>query len=183
MCLSVREKKELFEEFKGELSKPVEIKVCVCRSGVELPSYSSMGDAGMDLRAVEDVEIKPGMTVVIPTGLKVVILDGYEVQIRSRSGISLNTPLRIANGVGTIDSGYRGEIGVIMTNTSRDSSLVYGVSEKGNKNGTYVIRKGDRIAQMVLCKYEGIVFKEVSEKMLEESGINRGGGFGSSGIR
>ena len=74
----------------------VEISVEICREGVQLPAYAKEGDAGMDVRAAEPVEIKPRETVLIPTGLKVAIPDGYEIQVRPRSGLSLKTPLRLA---------------------------------------------------------------------------------------
>ena len=158
----------------------VEILVEVCRKEVELPKYAKNGDAGMDIRAAEDIIINPGETVVVPTGLKVAIPTGYEIQVRPRSGVSLNTPLRIVNTPGTIDSGYRDEIGIIVHNSSKSGTNEYFISEKGNKQGSYRIKRGDRVAQIVLNEVPTIKWKEMSD--ISREGINRGGGFGSSGI-
>lgn len=163
----------------------VEVFVEICREDAVLPRYSNPGDAGMDLYAAEDVLIRPGETVVIPTGLKFAIPEGYEVQIRPRSGISLKTPLRISNSPGTIDSGYRGELGIIMTNTSSiccyNEDEVTSIDSKGNKIGAYKVVKGDRIAQMVLQVVPKIKFCQVDS--VEGIGTNRGGGFGSTGVK
>ena len=148
-----------------------------------LPKYAHDGDAGMDLYSVTDVVIHPGETVLIHTGLKFAIPVGYEVQIRPRSGLSLNTPLRIPNAPGTIDSGYRGEICIIMENTSSEKyadGQVLSLTEKGNKKGPYRIQKGDRIAQMVVARYEKAEFALTDS--VETIGINREGGFGSTGV-
>ena len=148
-----------------------------------LPKYAHDGDAGMDLYSVTDTVIRPGETVLIHTGLKFAIPYGYEVQIRPRSGLSLNTPLRIPNAPGTIDSGYRGEICIIMENTSPESysgGQVLSLKDKGNQKGPYHIQKGDRIAQMVIAKVEECTFNECAD--VSAIGENRGGGFGSSGI-
>jgi len=161
------------------MGKEVEILVEVCRDNIELPKYANVGDAGMDVRAAVDVDILPGETVVIPTGLKVAIPLGYEIQVRPRSGTSLKTPLRLVNSPGTIDSGYRDEVGVIMHNSSREGSEVFSISDKGNKQGIYRIKAGERIAQIVLNEVPVIKWKTVEDVSLE--GINRGGGFGSSG--
>jgi len=126
---------------------------------VIIPSYAHPNDAGMDIRANEDIFINPQETKIIKTGFKLLIPEGYEVQIRPRSGLSLNTPLRIPNAPGTIDCGYRNEIGIIINNSSINGSKVYETSEKGNKPGIYHIKKGDRIAQMIVTKYETIEFE------------------------
>ena len=147
---------------------------------IELPTYANIGDAGMDIRASEDVIILPNETKIIKTGLKVAIPVGYELQVRPRSGLSVNTPLRVANSPGTIDSGYRGEIGIIISNTSLTNDNTYLISEKGNKQGSYQIKKGDRIAQIVLKKYEVIDFIKIDN--IENIEGNRDGGFGSLGV-
>lgn len=144
----------------------VEIHVEICREGVQLPAYAKEGDAGMDVRAAEAVEIMPGKTVLVPTGLKVAIPDGYEIQVRPRSGLSLKTPLRITNSPGTIDSGYRDEICIIIQNTSSSEP--------------YKVEKGDRVAQIVLQRVPKIHFTQVES--VKEIGSNRGGGFGSTGV-
>lgn len=148
-----------------------------------LPFYAHEGDAGMDLCSIDDYRIAPGETILVHTGLKFAIPVGYEVQIRPRSGISLKTPLRIPNAPGTIDSGYRGEICVIMENTSPENYSdvpELTLNDKGNQKGPYVIHKGDRIAQMVVAKYEKTSF--VPTDSVEGIGQDREGGFGSSGV-
>lgn len=136
-----------------------------CHPEASVPVYARPGDAGMDVSAVEDLVIAPGETVVVRTGLKVAIPAGYEIQIRPRSGLSLKTPLRIPNSPGTIDCGYRDEIGIILQNTS--------VKEN------YEIKKGERIAQMVLQRVPLIEWEMTAS--VASIGENRGGGFGSSG--
>ena len=162
-----------------------EIYIEKCREDAHLPAYAHDGDAGMDLYAAEDVVIEPGKSALVPVGIKLAIPDGYEVQIRPRSGVSLKTPLRIPNAPGTIDCGYRDEVNVIVYNAS--ICVDEGVSEpltldsKGCIHGTYKIRKGDRIAQMVVAKVEYCKFVETGN--VKDIGEDRGGGFGSSGIR
>lgn len=175
----------------GNLSE-VEVSIELCREGAILPGYARTGDSGMDIYAAEDVFIEPGQTVIIPTGLKLAIPEGYEIQVRPRSGISLKTPLRIANSPGTIDSGYRDELGVIANNskyinlkdtnkeTTKAMNEVYTLESKGNKAGIYKIKKGDRIAQIVLQKVPRIKFRVVDS--VKNIGEDRGGGFGSTGI-
>lgn len=167
--MTKEEKREILEELKKELYESVQVKVFVCRDGVSLPEYANIGDAGMDVRASEDIVINPGETRVVPTGLRMVIPCGYEIQVRPRSGMSLKTPLRVANTPGTIDSGYRGEIGVILWNSSDSLS--------------YTINKGDRIAQIVMCRYVEMSLTEVDEETILKCSSKRGtGGFGSTGI-
>lgn len=160
--------------------KNVDVLIETCREGIELPSYANVGDAGMDVRSAIDLEIKPGETVAVPTGLKVAIPVGYEIQVRPRSGISLKTPMRVPNSPGTIDSGYRDEVCVIMYNSSTTDDGIFSLSDKGNKQGTYKINKGDRVAQFVLQEVPTINWVKVES--VENEGVNRGGGFGSSGI-
>jgi dUTP pyrophosphatase len=150
---------------ENEEMKNVVVFVEKLSDDVVLPVYAKKGDAGMDVRATKDIVILPNETVIVPTGLKVAIPEGYEIQIRPRSGLSFKTPLRVANAPGTIDSGYRDEIGVIMTNT--------------RSTETFDIKKGDRIAQFVLSEVPKI--KWVLTLDIEEIGINRNGGFGSTG--
>ena len=163
----------------------VEVFVEICREGAILPKYANPGDAGMDVYAAEDITVKPGETVVVPTGLKLAIPEGYEIQVRPRSGLSLKTPLRIPNSPGTIDSGYRDELGIIVNNSSetdcvQDTGIQFTLDEKGNKKGTYVIRKGDRIAQIVLQVVPRMKLTTVDS--VKGIGTDRGGGFGSTGV-
>lgn len=165
------------------MSDNIEVYLEVCREGVVIPAYAKEGDAGMDVCAAEEVLIAPGETVIIPTGIKLAIPAGYEIQVRPRSGISLKTPLRLSNSPGTIDSGYRDELGIIMTNTSESafSDRIFDIDSKGSNKGAYRIRKGDRIAQIVLQIVPKMRFTVVDS--VGNIGSNRGGGFGSTGVR
>lgn len=158
---------EMVRKIKEEQSmKHITVFVEKVLEDVILPEYSKIGDAGMDIRAVDDVVIFPQETVIVKTGLKVAIPEGYEIQVRPRSGLSFKTPLRVANAPGTIDSGYRDEVGVIITNT--------------HNTEVFEIKKGDRIAQFVLSEVPVIGWKLVDG--VSSIGINRLGGFGSSGV-
>lgn len=162
--------------------REIDVEVEICRDGVKLPQYQNEWDAGMDVCAAEDVIIRPNETVIVPTGLKFAIPAGYEIQVRPRSGITLRTPLRISNSPGTIDSGYRDELGIIVTNSSIElnGSEYYTVDSKGNKQGIYRIQKGDRIAQLVLQEVPRMRLRIVDT--VADIGANRGGGFGSTGV-
>lgn len=141
----------------------IEVKIQKISDNAKLPAYAHPSDAGADIYAAEDITIEPRNTVVIKTGIKVAIPAGYEIQIRPRSGLSLKTALRIANAPGTIDSDYRGEIGVIMTNIGQTPEI---------------IKVGDKIAQMVIAPIPMIKWVEVEELDTTERGE---GGFGSTG--
>lgn len=142
----------------------MKIKI-INKSNYDLPSYKTEGSAGMDLFAnIEDETVlKPLERMLIPTGLFIELPNNYECQIRARSGLALKHGITIANGVGTIDSDYRGEIGVILTNISNDD---------------YIIAPGDRIAQMVVSKVEKVELVEVEE--LDDT-ERSGQGFGHTG--
>lgn len=176
----------------------VEVFITRCRENAILPFYAKPGDAGMDITAACEVILAPGETTLVPTGIKVAIPEGFEIQVRPRSGLSLNTPLRIPNSPGTIDAGYRDEICIILSNTSRDCKAgsdgscgeadhasevplipTYGISTKGNKPGIYRILAGDRIAQIVLQKVPRIAW--IEKESVNNIGFNRQGGFGSTG--
>ncbi len=162
-------------------SAPVYLQVL--RPDITLPFYSNPGDAGMDICAAVEMLLEPGETKLIPTGFALAIPEGYEVQIRPRSGISLKTMLRIPNSPGTIDSGYRDEVCIIMHNASyfasedREPLLV---SEKNNRHGSYLIRKGDKIAQMVFAPVHHMELCQTVD--VKSIGNDRGGGFGSTGV-
>lgn len=141
-----------------------EIKVKKIRSNAVLPSYAHIDDAGMDVFSSIEKRIEPGEVALIPIGVAVEIPNGFEIQIRPKSGLALKYGITILNTPGTIDSGYRGEIGVIIIN-------------HGKK--TFLVTEGMKIAQMVLCKYERIQF--VESDLLTETERNAGG-FGSTGI-
>lgn len=148
---------------------------------VELPKYAREFDAGFDLVAAEDTVIYPGGTKVIPTGLAFEIPPGYELQVRPRSGISRKTFLRVV--LGTVDSGFRGEVGVIVSNTSYPgNTIALGINDDNKiyMNVKYEIKKGDRIAQGVIAPVVTAHFVEADELSDSERG-NRG--FGSTGIK
>ncbi len=141
------------------------VKIKKLHPDILLPQYSHPGDAGMDLYNMgEEVTLKPLARGLIPTGLKVAVPAGYELQVRPRSGMALKKGLTVLNTPGTIDAGYRGEVGVIVFNASGDDAVT--------------IKKGDRIAQIVLKKVETIEWNVVDE--LDETSRNEGG-FGSTG--
>jgi len=150
-----------------------------------LPAYAHDHDAGMDIYSTEDVLIRPGETKLVPTGLAAAIPQGYEAQIRPRSGISLKTMMRIPNSPGTIDAGYRDQICVIMHNASflpseSDEYSPLTLDEKNNRHGAYLIRRGDKIAQMI---FAGISHASMTACLtLDGIGEDRQGGFGSTGI-
>jgi dUTP pyrophosphatase len=169
----------------------ISVKIKRLHPDAVIPRYAHEGDSGFDLVAVEDVIIEPGETKLVRTGLAFELPPGYEIQVRPRSGISLKTKLRIV--LGTVDSGYRGEIGVIVDNIRSlpldEDNEVYLTSELETidgdyvkrgiyADGTYIIRKGDRIAQAVIKPVEQAHFVEVDELDDSERGE---GGFGSSG--
>jgi len=131
-----------------------------------LPAPASAGSSGVDILACveEDIEIRPGESVLIPTGLCAQIPRGYEAQVRPRSGLALRHGITILNSPGTIDSDYRGEIGVILINHGRDG---------------YTIQRGDRIAQLVFSPVCEPVFEQVDD--LKDTGRGSGG-FGHTGI-
>ncbi len=134
------------------------------REDAFLPEYAHgpQEDAGLDLRAVEDTVLEPGVPLAVATGIAIELPSGYEAQVRPRSGLALKHAITLPNAPGTIDPGYRGEIRVILLNLGR---------------APYRIARGDRIAQMVVARYEAVEWEES-----ELSRTSRGaGGFGSSG--
>ena len=143
--------------------KIVELKVQKI-SGVKLPCYAHEGDVGMDLFSVADYVLKPGERKLILTGIKIAVPIGYEAQIRPKSGLALKHGISIVNTPGTIDAGYRGEVGVILINLGQEE---------------FVIKKNSKIAQLVINKVEKAEINEVN--MLGDTGRGEGG-FGSTGI-
>ena len=130
-----------------------------------LPSYATEGSAGMDIRAAvpADVVLKPGETVLIPTGFAVAIPGGYEAQVRPRSGLAIKHQVGILNSPGTIDSDYRGEVKVILTNFGKHD---------------FIVKRGERIAQLVITRYVRATWEE--RESLEET-ARGAGGFGHTG--
>lgn len=135
------------------------------KKDIPLPQYRHQGDAGVDLlNAGEEISLKPQERALIPTGIRVAVPSGYELQIRPRSGLAINKGLTILNTPGTVDSTYRGEVKVIIFNTSTKEAIE--------------IKQGERIAQAVLKKVEPIEWEECEG--LDETARNEGG-FGSTG--
>lgn len=158
----------------------IKVYIELVAEDAKVPQYANPFDSGMDVYAVEETVINPYETVLIKTGLKFAIPEGYEIQVRPRSGISLNTPLRIPNSPGTIDSGYRNELCIIIQNTSKDTSEeIHTIKDKSNKDGTYKILKGDKICQIILTRIPRIDFEVVPS--VKDIGCDRNGGFGSTG--
>lgn len=146
----------------------MKIRIKKLHEDAVIPKYATNGSSGFDLVALEDTVIAPGETKLVKTGLAMDVGPGYELQVRPRSGVSLKTHLRVANAPGTVDSDYRGEICVIMTNTDIAKDV----------RRTAVIIKGDRIAQGVICPVVQADIEVVD--YLDET--DRGdGGFGSTG--
>ena len=141
----------------------LELKIKKIHSDAVIPSYVHEGDAGFDLVSVEDYVLRPGERRAIGTGLQVEIPEGYEMQIRPRSGLAFKQGVTVLNSPGTIDVGYRGEIKVILVN---------------HGDGNYEVKKGERIAQGVINELPKVTIVEVSE--LSETARGEGG-FGSTG--
>ena len=131
--------------------------------GLELPSYQTAGAAGMDVRAAEDCTLQIGETKLVATGFSLAIPEGFEVQLRPRSGLALKHGITLLNSPATIDSDYRGEIKVILTNLGRE---------------VFQVNRGDRIAQMVVARVERVELQIVEE--LNET-VRGSGGFGHTG--
>lgn len=151
------------------MTKTIEVQVTRDPSArdLPLPTYATHGAAGMDLRAAvaldAPVVIPPGEWRLVPTGLRIALPDGYEAQIRPRSGLALKHGIGLLNSPGTIDHDYRGEVGVILINHGRDA---------------FTVNRGDRIAQVIIAKYERIEWNLVEELPPTSRG---GGGFGHTG--
>jgi dUTP pyrophosphatase len=141
------------------------LRIRKLRADAAIPRYAHGPDedAGMDLHAVEFVTLAPGETKLVPTGLAIELPPGFEAQIRPRSGLALKHSITLPNSPATIDPGYRGEIRVILQNLGREA---------------FEIHPGDRIAQMVIARYEAVEWVEGDD--LSDS-VRGDGGFGSSG--
>lgn len=130
-----------------------------------LPEYKSEHAAGADVFAAADVRIEPGSAALVPTGLFLEIPEGFEAQVRPRSGLALKHGVTLLNSPGTIDADYRGEVKIIMVNHGKQ---------------VFEVKKGDRIAQLVIHEVERVTFEEASELKPTKRGE---GGFGSTGIQ
>lgn len=142
----------------------MKIKIKKLNSDAILPSYAHKGDAGMDVYSCEDCMIYPRDRKAVSTGLSFEIPQGSEIQVRPKSGLVLNHGLTLLNAPGTLDSGYRGELKIILFNTSKE---------------VYEVKKGQKIAQIILARYEEAEIEEAEELSITERGE---GGFGSTGL-
>ena len=152
---------------RGALEKIlIKVKRLDASTDLPLPCYESEGSSGMDIRAsvTAPVRLDPGEIRLIPTGLAVSVPHGYEAQIRPRSGLALKHGIGMVNSPGTIDSDYRGEIGIIVINWGRKS---------------FTIRRGDRVAQMIITR---VCQADIMEVALLDSTERGEGGFGHSGV-
>ena len=172
-------------EADGVAKRNILIPIEFCHPDAKMPTYAHLTDSGLDVYALEDITIAPGETKLIPTGIKVALPLGYEIQVRPKSGRCLKTKLRVANTPGTVDAGYRDEIGVIIDNIEPfiksaeidDNGRLYNV-EFGS---SYTIGKGEKFAQLVLCEVPKAIFYKV--ETVAGIGEDRQGGFGSTGVK
>ena len=144
------------------------VKIKVINKGHQpLPQYATPQSAGMDLRAnlTESIVLKPLERCLIPTGLFIALPEGYEAQVRPRSGLALKKGITVLNAPGTIDADYRGEVGVLLVNLSQEE---------------FVVNDGERVAQMVIARHETADFVEVAELDETERGA---GGYGHTGVK
>ncbi|MGD9809964.1 MAG: dUTP diphosphatase [Sphingobium sp.] len=148
------------------MNTPIEIRLKRLPNGADLPvpAYATSGAAGMDVVSAEDVVLPPGGRHAVATGFAMAIPEGYEIQVRPRSGLALKHGISLPNTPGTIDSDYRGELKIIMINLGAEA---------------FAIRRGDRIAQLVAAPVQLATFAEVAE--LDDTARGEGG-FGSTGI-
>jgi len=146
------------------IAETMQVRIQRIHPAAVLPAYAHgpHEDAGMDLCAVEDVTLEPGVPRLVPTGLTVEVPPGYEAQVRPRSGLALRHAITMPNTPGTVDPGYRGEVRVILLNLGREP---------------YTVHAGDRIAQMIVARYEPVEWVETDLAPSERGS----GGFGSSG--
>lgn len=149
--------------------KKIDVSVCRLPHGADLPlpEYATAGSAGIDLLAAigNDQTIAPGARALIPTGLAIALPDGYEAQVRPRSGLALKNGITVLNSPGTVDADYRGEVSVVLINHGQES---------------FVVTRGMRIAQMVVAPVTQLTWNEKTELPSTERGA---GGYGSTGLQ
>lgn len=144
---------------------PVNVHIKLLDPELPAPAYAKPGDAGADLRSRIDFELEPGERALVPTGVAIALPEGYVGLVHPRSGLATKNGITIVNAPGTVDSGYRGELMVTLLNTDKTKS--------------FHVQRGDRLAQLVIQKYEHATFTVVDELEQTERGSS---GFGSSGI-
>jgi hypothetical protein len=147
------------------MMNPVNVHIKLLDPELPAPAYAKPGDAGADLRSRIDFELEPGERALVPTGVAIALPEGYVGLVHPRSGLATKNGITIVNAPGTVDSGYRGELMVTLLNTDKTKS--------------FHVQRGDRIAQLIIQKYEHATFTVVDELEQTERGSS---GFGSSGI-
>lgn len=175
-------------ETEGIAKRYIQIPFVKCHPDAKMPEYAHPDDSGMDVYAVDDYVIHPGETKLIPTGIKVAVPNGYEIQIRPKSGRALKTKMRIANSIGTVDAGFRGELQVIIENIEPPiKDITYGFDDNGRPIITSILRgsdmtigKGEKFAQLVLMEVPKAVLFQVENLDDTERG---NGGFGSTNLK
>ena len=150
------------------LNQPLKIRITRVESGLKdipLPAYATRGSSGMDIYASveDDLHLQPGETTLVPTGIRIAVPEGFEAQVRPRSGLAIKHEIGILNSPGTIDSDYRGEVKIVITN--------FGKKE-------FIVRRGDRVAQLVISPVVRAIWEEVNSIDETERGE---GGFGHTG--
>lgn len=165
-----QELNDYFDAFKAakqqpKVKLPARLKVKKLDPEAELPTYAKPGDSGMDVRSTIKCQLSPGQHMTVPTGLAFEIPLGYEIQVRSRSGLAAKHGVAVLNSPGTVDSSYTGEVKVILINHSAN---------------TFVINKGDRIAQLVVAEVCEATLEEVTDLAETERGAD---GLGSTGVK
>lgn len=171
---------------EGISKKTVQVAIELCHPNAKIPQYAHISDSGVDIFALDDISVKPGETVLVPTGIKVALPAGYELQVRPKSGRALKTKLRVANTPGTIDQEYRDEIKIIIENIEPRIKDIT-VDEEGKVTSIlygsdFTIGKGEKFCQLVLSEVPKIAFYRV-ENVLEIDKNDRNGGFGSTGLK
>lgn len=175
-------------ETEGISKRYIQVPFVKCHPDARMPEYAHTDDSGMDVFALDDYTIHPGETKLIPTGIKMAVPNGYEIQVRPKSGRALKSKMRIANAPGTVDASYRGELCVIIDNIEPPiKDITYDFDDNGHPIITSILRgsdmiigKGEKFAQLVLMEVPKAVLFQVES--LDDT-ERAEGGFGSSGLK